>query len=236
MSMLNNVIQIPQAARQGIAMSIEPGARRCPFTEWTSDQGRIFEKLFAIDTETTKIDENNSQVVPAMVLASACDGVRGVFIGRDQLPAFFQAHSGSAMICHNAPFDLKVMQLVLGRGLDLYQWVEQGRVWDTQILRRLLSLATEGHTARGQSSLARSVRDCLGLELPKDDHDDDGCKVRTGFGRISARHLSTFLLEASSTRLVIPWRPGSFSRSCTAASRRCSRAHRTYGDTSTRFG
>ena len=43
-----------------------------------------------------------------------------------------------------APFDLKAMQPILGRTPDLDEWVERGRVWDTQILRRLLALATEG--------------------------------------------------------------------------------------------
>src|ERR1051326_5756810 len=101
--MLNSVIQIPQATRQGIALNVDLGDHRCPFTEWTPARGRLFDKLFAVDTETTKIDETNPQLVPAMVVASACDGVRGVFIGRDHLPAFFQAHAGSAMICHKAP-------------------------------------------------------------------------------------------------------------------------------------
>jgi 3'-5' exonuclease len=176
--------------RRLASCEVELGHHRCSFEEWTPDRGRILERFFAIDVETTKIDDENPQIVPAMVVASACDGRRGVFVSRQALPAFFEAHAGSALILHNAPFDLKVMQPILGDRLDLYEWVEQDRVWDTQILRRLLALATEGHTARGRSSLARSVHDLLGLRLAKEDEDEDGGQVRTGFGRYLGRPLS----------------------------------------------
>ena len=36
-------------------------------SEWTPDQGRIFEGFFAIDAETTKIDDENPHIIPSMV-------------------------------------------------------------------------------------------------------------------------------------------------------------------------
>ncbi len=106
------------------------------------------------------------------MLATACDDTRGVLLSRNNLPAFLRIHHDSSLICHNAAFDLKVMQQVLCKGQDLYEMVEHGRVWDTLVLRRLLSLATQGHSARGDSSLAASVRDLFGLELPKETEDE----------------------------------------------------------------
>ena len=173
-----------------MALEVQLGEYRRTFTEWTPDQGRVFKAFYAIDTETTEIDRENPQIVPALVLATACDDTRGVLLSRNNLPAFLRIHHDSCLICHNAAFDLKVMQQVLGKGQDLYKLVEHGRVWDTLILRRLLSLATRGHSARGDSSLAASVRDLLGLELPKETEDEQGNAIRTGFGRYLGRPLS----------------------------------------------
>ena len=83
------------------------------------------------------------------------------------------------------------MQPILGLAADLYEWVEQGRVWDTQVLRRLLALATEGHTARGRSSLARSVYDLLGPRAPRrTTRMLTAGQIRTGFGRYLGRPLT----------------------------------------------
>jgi DNA polymerase I-like protein with 3'-5' exonuclease and polymerase domains len=193
---LERAAQTPPRPRQHVTCEVELGPHRYLFQEWTPDRGRVFDGFFAIDTESTKFDDENPQIVPSLVIASACNAQQGVFLDRKSLPAFFEIHAGSAMIAHNAPFDLKVMQLVLGRRLDLYEWVEQGRVWDTQVLRRLLALAAEGHTARGQSLLARCVRDFLGLDLPKDDEDADGNQIRTSFGRYLGRPLSDLPAES----------------------------------------
>jgi DNA polymerase I-like protein with 3'-5' exonuclease and polymerase domains len=187
---MKNLLDTPMRSRQGADCEVALGSHRRRFREWTPDQGQIFEGFFAIDTETTKIDDENPHIIPSMVLATAFDGERGIFLSRDSLPAFFELHPNSAMIAHNAPYDLKIMQLILGRQIDLYTWVEEGRVWDSQVLRRLHSLATEGHTARGQSSLDHCVSDFLGLELPKDGTDVDGRHIRTGFGRYLGRPLT----------------------------------------------
>ena len=93
------------------------------------------------------IDDENPHIVPPLVIATACDGRRGVFLSRDRGP-LPRGPRRLALIAHNAAFDLKVLQPVVGDRLDLYGLVEGGRVWDTLVLRRLLTLATEGHTAR----------------------------------------------------------------------------------------
>jgi DNA polymerase I-like protein with 3'-5' exonuclease and polymerase domains len=168
-------------------LEITLGPYHCPFQLWTPDQGRVFDGLFAYDTETTSIDDDRPYLTPSVVLATACDGHRGVFVPRKHIPAFFDAHGGLSFIAHNAAFDLKVTQAVLGDRLDLYTVVEADKVWDTQILHRLHSLATVGHTARGENKLDDCVRAHLGLELPKDLKDAEGRDVRTGFGRYLGR-------------------------------------------------
>ncbi|WZO96108.1 DNA polymerase [Isosphaeraceae bacterium EP7] len=166
------------------------GRYSCPFREWTPAQGRVFDGLFAYDTETTRIDEDRPDLTPGLVLAAACDGNQGVLVPRAQVPAFFAAHAGQGFIAHSAAFDLKVTQPVLGDRLDLYELVEQNKVWDTMILKRLLSLATAGHTARGEAGLDACVKAHLGLDLPKGVVDLERREVRTGFGRFLGRPLA----------------------------------------------
>jgi len=163
------------------------GPYRRPFRSWTPAQGRVFGGLFAYDTETTLIDDDRPYLTPSLVLASACDGDKGVLVPRPLIPAFFEAHAGMGFIAHNAAFDLKVTQAVLGDRRDLYALVNDNKVWCTLVLKRLLSLATAGHTARGQATLEDCVRAHLNLELPKEVKDAEGRDVRTGFGRFLGR-------------------------------------------------
>ena len=170
-------------------LEITLGPYQCPFRPWTPDQGRVFDGLFAYDAETTKIDDDRPYLVPSLVVATACDGDRGVLIARRLVRAFLEAHAGMGLIAHNAAFDLKVTQVVVGHHLDVYNRVEADEVWDTMILHRLHNLATVGHTARGKSGLDDCARAHLGLELPKDIQDAEGRDVRTGFGRFLGRPL-----------------------------------------------
>src|SRR5208337_4292234 len=110
MELLNNVIRLSSSADSPLSLDVQLGEHRRTFSVWTPDQGRVFKAFYAIDTETTEIDRENPQIVPALVLASACDGTRGVLLSRNNLPAFLRIHYDSCLICHNAAFDLKVMQ------------------------------------------------------------------------------------------------------------------------------
>jgi DNA polymerase I-like protein with 3'-5' exonuclease and polymerase domains len=175
-------------------MDVELGPYRYGFAPWRCTEGRIFER-FAFDTETTDIEDDRPYLIPAYVLGAACDGQRGVFITRDNLSAFLVAHRGVPFICHNAAFDLKVADIVVKPAIDIYQSVEAGCVWDTQILKRLLWLATLGHTARGESSLADCALTHLGVTLEKDRHDTSGRKVRTSFGQFMGKSPSVIPAE-----------------------------------------
>lgn len=159
------------------------GSYRCEFEVWTPGMGRVFPGMFAFDTETTEINEQHPDHVPAFVLGTASDGKRGVLLNRETVLPFLLAHTGASIICHNAAFDLCVTQRLIGNRLDLYALVDEGKVWDTLVLKRLLSLATEGHTALGEAGLANCVKDHLGLDLNKAVTDGGGRNVRTGFAQ-----------------------------------------------------
>jgi len=177
-------------------LHVSIGNYECHFEPWMPAMGRVFD-MFAYDTETTEIDEDRPDIVPSLVIGAACDGRRGVFLTRETVLPFFVAHTDVPFICHNAAFDLKVTQRVFGDRRDLYVMVETDKVWDTLILKRLLSLATDGHTARGEAGLDDCVRDHLGLDLNKAIKDSTGHSVRRGFkqflyqplARIPAQYL-----------------------------------------------
>jgi hypothetical protein len=168
-------------------MKVSLGSHGCSFRPWKRTDGRIFGS-FSFDTETTLIDKERPDLTPVFVLGAASDGQQGVFITRDCLVHFFQAHAQSTMICHNASFDLRVIAEVLRPAMDIYQLVERNQVWCTMILARLHALATEGHTARGTCSLAHCARAYLGVELAKDSKDAEGDEVRTSFGKYLGQH------------------------------------------------
>ena len=124
--------------------------------------------------------------------AGAGDGLRrrAGLLRRPRARSLSPAHAGSGFVGHNLTFDLKVTQRILGGAYDLYTLVDQNKLWDTLVLKRLLSLATDGHTAQGVCGLDDCARDHLGLALPKVLRDPQGEDVRTGFGRFLGRPLA----------------------------------------------
>jgi hypothetical protein len=178
---------------QGIDVTL--GEFSCRFEIWEPTRGRVFEDRFAIDTETTEIDSNRPDRVPQLVLLVACDGERGCFVASNHIIDFLAAHPDSELIFHNAPFDLAVIQQCIGDEEDIYDRVDANKIWDTLILRRLLSLAHEGHTARGESSLAQCSSELLGIKLEKRRTDSEGHDVRTGFGRFRGLHITAIPVE-----------------------------------------
>jgi hypothetical protein len=158
------------------------------FTEWLPGSAPLSGSIIAADTETTRIDKANPWMTPIIVLMQAYDGDRGVFITPENVPTFMAAHGDCYFAFHNATFDLRVINKTherLGVPYDTYTLVDKRQVIDTQILYRLIMLAEEGHTAqgKGQTTLATAVKRCIGVELPKEDVDEDGEDIRTGFSK-----------------------------------------------------
>ena len=174
------------------------GTGQYPFRRWVPTLGRVITGPFAMDTETTKIDDNRPAHIPTLVLGMAFDGRQGWFILTEDMPAFLASHPANPFVFHNAAFDLAVLQAThdrLGLDSDIYARVEAGKVADTMILARLLSLGTVGHSARNQCSLDYCARHCLSLPLPKDLKTPSGESVRLTFGRYLGRRLEAFPAE-----------------------------------------
>ena len=165
-------------------MDITFDSKTYPFVPWKPATGQVFTSAFGFDSETTLIDDQHPWLTPAYVLGAAFDGQRGFFVPRDALEAFFEAQEGFPVVLHNAPFDLAVIDL-LAPSLRVYERVERDMVWDTRLLHRGYTLATEGHTAhgKGESTLEHCAEFYLGATLPKDIKDSDGRDVRLSYGR-----------------------------------------------------
>ncbi len=187
------------------------GLSSYPFRRWQPSFGRVLTGAFALDTETTLIDDTRPASIPTLVLGMAFDGQQGWFVTADDMPAFLDAHTTNPLIFHNAAFDLAVLQATYDRrgiAADVYERVEAGRVADTQILTRLISLGTKGHSARSQCSLDYCSKNHLGIALPKDLKTPGGESVRLTFGRYLGKPFETLpaeYLHYAATDPVATW-------------------------------
>jgi hypothetical protein len=196
----------------GAPMKTRLSSTQAEFRPWRPADGQVFESAFAFDTETTLICDTQPWITPAYVLGAAFNGQQWFFIQRQHVVAFFQAHRDVTIIMHHAPFDLAVIDLVAGKHLDIYDWVDRNRVYDTQLLHRLYSLGAVGHTAsfKGQSTLEHCAQEYLGVELPKDVKDSRGRPVRLSYGQwlnqpaaaIEPVYLEYLAKDAITTQLV----------------------------------
>jgi hypothetical protein len=187
------------------------GSANIPFWRWTPTNGRVFTKGFALDLETTLIDDERPAHIPALVLGMAFGGGTGWFILAENMLPFLDAHPNNPLVFHNAGFDVAVLQETYKRARrqdDIYQRVERGQVADTQILARLVALARVGHTARGQCSLDDCSAKYLRVSLPKDLKTPGGDSVRLTFGRYLGEQFEAFpeiYLEYAAADPVATW-------------------------------
>ena len=185
----------------GPSLSVTLGTTTVTFTEWLPGHAPLTGAVIAADTETTVIDDANPWMTPTLVLMQAFDGERGVFIAPENVPAFMAAHADCFFTFHNAAFDLRVINKTHARqgvSYDVYALLDNRQVVDTQILHRLIMLATVGHTAQGknQSTLAGAVKQYLGLELPKENTDDDGDDIRMGYAKYLHQPIASIAPDA----------------------------------------
>ena len=184
-----------------LSLPVAFGTANVTFTEWLPGHAPLAGAIIAADTETTLIDEANPWMTPTLVLMQAYDGERGVFIAPENVPAFMAAHPDAFFAFHNAAFDLRVINKTHARQeipYDIYTLVDHRQVIDTKILYQLIMLGNDGHAAigKGQSTLATCVSKCLGIELPKDELDEDGDDIRKGFNKYLHIPISDIATDA----------------------------------------
>jgi len=122
--------------------------------------------LIAIDTETDFVPFHMTPEIATMQVYAGKDEV--YYVPLNKINLFFNAHYDSVFLAHNAPFDLDVLSLHLGKRDFSYDLIDRKRMLDTQILYKLLHLATAGFIPF-KSSLAELGKRFLGVELDKDD-------------------------------------------------------------------
>lgn len=173
--------------------STTEGVSETSFQPWLPRHGQVFHSIYALDLETTAIEDSRPWRTPHYILAAATDGDRGYFLSPANVRAFFGQHEKVEVVFHNAQFDLRVIHKYCPE-FDIYRLVENGLVWDTMIEHQLLTLGTEGHTAndRGQSTLATCCKKYLGIDLTKDIKDQSGRPIRESFGQFLNQPLKRF--------------------------------------------
>jgi len=177
-------------------MEITLGGSSAVFQPWRPEDGRVIHSAFAFDTETTLIDNARPWITPAYVIGAAFDGSQGYFVQREDAADFLLQHDGLPIVMHHAPFDLAVLDVLIRRALrrdfDVYRCVDRHLVWDTQLLHRLLTLGTQGHTAfgSGQSTLETCTALYLNTALPKTTRDSVGDDVRLSYDKWLNKSLS----------------------------------------------
>jgi len=141
--------------------------------------------FLALDTET---EIKPSYMVPEMATMQAYAGGDTVYyVPMSKVNVFLEAHSAHEVICHNAAFDIRVLER--HTGLSFLEKYKKGKIWDTSIMYRLLHLATVGDIPF-KYNLAMLSERFLNEVLDKDD------AVRLEFGQFIGREElipSTFL-------------------------------------------
>lgn len=127
-----------------------------------------------IDTETEMAEFTNT---PRLALIQAYWGGDSVYIiPRKHLPAFMEQCRNARLVFHNAPFDVDVLCRELNNVNYFHPWIDASKIKDTQIMWKLVHLATNGYVPR-RSSLKYLAEHLFQIELEKDG------EVRHNFGQ-----------------------------------------------------
>lgn len=196
-----------------------------PYQVWDGQLLRSSRECpLGFDTETSVI--RDPRRVTQLALAVASDGRTHIVVHADRLGEFLLAHRSAFFVGHNFAFDFWVLnQFFAERGEEdsrrvLWDAVDQGRVFDTQILDMLLQLGTgkfrkvtgsgkDGDTKVYPGNLGEVAADYTSLRITKDDPYrlrfgeliglslDQWCGVDPGFFEYAVR-------DAITTRRLYP--------------------------------
>lgn len=126
-------------------------------------QGQELGRTLAIDTETTIKPFTET---PDLVTFQVFDGENLFYVDRCDVNKFLTQHSSRTLVFANAPFDVDVIEKHTGSSLK--GWIENDKVFDVNIMYRLVGLATMGNVPR-RYSLAHITKEYLHIDLDKNE-------------------------------------------------------------------
>ena len=128
-------------------------------------QGESLGSILAIDTETTIAPFTET---PDLVTFQVFDGESLYYVDRSLVGDFLKKHVTRTLVFANAPFDIDVLRKFMEDDNLLKEQIENDRIFDINIMYRLVGLATVGDVPR-RYSLAHITRELLGQSLDKND-------------------------------------------------------------------
>ena len=151
----------------------------------------------ALDTETDMVKDFTE--TPDIITCQAYAGDSVFYIPIDRLTSFLEKHSKSVFIFANAPFDLEVIQKHCG--WDFFNVIDEGRIYDIQLMFRLYSLATIGEVPY-RYSLALLAKKYLDVDLNKDE------EIRCNFSlykNMDIEFMAKEFLEYGATDAIVTY-------------------------------
>jgi len=138
-------------------------------------QGESLGNILAIDTETTIAPFTET---PDLITFQVFDGESLYYVDRSLVSDFLKKHVTRTLVFANAPFDVDVLRKFTEDKHLLKEQIERDKIFDVNIMYRLVGLATVGNVPR-KYSLAHISRELLGVQLDKNE------EVRCNFEKYS---------------------------------------------------
>ena len=143
-------------------------------------QGESLGNVLAIDTETTIKPFTET---PDLVTFQVFDGESLYYVDRSLVNDFLKKHVTRTLVFANAPFDVDVLRKFTEDKYLLKEQIEKDKVYDINIMYRLIKLATIGNVPR-KYSLSTICKELLGEDL------DKSSEVRENFTQFIDTDLS----------------------------------------------
>jgi len=169
--------------------------RKVEVKQW---EGQQLGSILSVDTETDFVPFHT---IAELATFQVFNGKTVYWVDESQVSRFLDQHRDSAMIFHNAPFDLDVIAEHIHVKQWIYDVVDRNKVFDTAILYKLWHLAHVGFVPF-KSSLDHLSRTLIGETLVKDD------SVRCNFMQFKGKPISEIpeeFLEYGSKDVVATW-------------------------------
>jgi DNA polymerase I-like protein with 3'-5' exonuclease and polymerase domains len=160
--------------------------------------GEDLGSILSVDTETDFVPFHT---IAELATFQVFNGKTVYWVDESQVSRFLDQHRESAMIFHNAPFDLDVIAEHIHVKQWIYDVVDRNKVFDTAILYKLWHLANVGFVPF-KSSLDHLSRTLIGETLVKDD------SVRCNFMQFKGKPISEIpeeFVEYGSKDVVATW-------------------------------